>query len=265
MVKGEGSDLGEYLRHRRAEMTPPNRPGITAMSHRRVPGLRRQELADIAGLSVDYYTRLEQGRATRPSREVLTALARAFHLSNAERDHLFRLAGELAPLPKAPDREIRPGILRLLRSLEGVMPATVHDGRLDVLAHNADAAQLLGPLWGDGPYGRNIVYQGFTAPELGELLDEEGADQFARVAVAELRIAISRYPGDEYLHSLFQELFACSAAFRTRWEHGEIGAWRSAFKRLRHPSHGWMSLDTEMLHDPEPDHWLMLYTPRDPS
>ncbi|ASO21100.1 transcriptional regulator with XRE-family HTH domain [Actinoalloteichus hoggarensis] len=265
MVRDTRSDLGGYLRHRRAEMTPPSRPGVAPTSHRRVPGLRRQELADLAGLSVDYYIRLEQGRATRPSRDVLAALARAFGLSKAERDHLFRLAGESAPLPTAPDHRIRPGILRLLHSLEGVMPATVHDGRLDVLALNADAAGLLGPLRGEGPYGRNIVYQCFTASGLRDLLDDDGVEQFTRVAVSELRTALGRYPEDEYLRSLFDELVAVSAAFRARWEQGEIGAWRSAFKRLRHPSLGWVSVDTEMLHDPEPDHWIMLYAPRVPS
>ncbi|PRX55583.1 helix-turn-helix protein [Nonomuraea fuscirosea] len=258
-------DLGEYLRRRRAALTPPDRPGIARTSHRRVPGLRRQELSEIAGISVEYYTRLEQGRAPRPSREVLTALARAFTLTDAERAHLFRLAGELPPEPLSPDSEIRPGLLRLLRTLDDTMPITVHDGRLDLLAHNAAAADLLGPLSCTGRYGRNIVYQCFTAPAVPDVLGDDGAGQLARAATAELRAALSRYPGDEYLQSLHAELSETSAAFRDHWERGEVGSFHSLTKRLRHPARGWLTFDTEVLHAPERDHWIMLYTPREPA
>jgi hypothetical protein len=188
-------------------MTPPDRPGNGRTSHRRVPGLRRQEV-------------------------------------------------------QAPDTEIRPGLLRLLRSLEDTMPVTVHDGRLDLLARNAAAAYLLGPLSGSGRYGRNIVHQCFTATALRDVLGDEGADQLARVATAELRSALGRYPDDGYLQSLFEELSATSATFRGYWEQGEVGALRSAAKRVHHPTRGWLDFDIEMLHDPERDHWVMLYTPR---
>lgn len=260
--RNDRADFGEYLRRRRALMTPPDHPGSGRTSHRRVPGLRRQELSEVACISVEYYTRLEQGRAPRPSREVLTALAEAFALSDVERAHLFRLAGELPPEPHAPNTEIRPGLLRLLRSLEDAMPVTVHDGRLDLLACNSAAAELLGPLSVKGRYGRNMVYQCFTAATLRDVLGDEGADEFAPVATAELRSALSRYPNDEYLQSLLAELLITSAVFRGHWERGEVGARRSAVKRLHHPSRGWLSFDSEVLHDPERDHWIMLYTPR---
>lgn len=244
-------------------MAPPDRPGSTRTSHRRVPGLRRQELSEIAGISVEYYTRLEQGRAPRPSREVLAALANAFELSDVERAHLFRLAGELPPEPDAPDTEVRPGLLRLMRSLDDTMPITVHDGHLDLLAHNAAAAELFGPLSVGGPYGRNIVYQCFAPGPLRDLLGEDGFDQLAGESTAHLRSALSRYPDDGYLKSLLGGLSATSAAFRKHWERGEVGARRSASKRLRHPTRGWLSFDSEVLHDPERDHWVMLYTLRD--
>ncbi|MFI9462944.1 helix-turn-helix domain-containing protein [Streptomyces xiamenensis] len=261
MLSGDRTDFGNYLRRRRAAMAPPD---SVRASRRRVPGLRRQELSDIAGISVEYYTRLEQGKAARPSREVLHALARAFGLSVAERDHLFRLGGEQPPQIEAPDAVIRPGLLRLLRGLDDTMPVTVHDGRLTLLACNASAAELLGPLaGGTGRYGRNIAYQAFTAPALPDLLGEDGADLFARAAAAELRTALSRYPGDGHLHGMFAELTAVSARFRDYWERGEVGAWRSAVKRMHRPRHGWSRFDMEMLHDAERDHWVMLYTPHD--
>ena len=263
MPSRDRTEFGDYLRRRRAGITPPL-GGVTT-SHRRVPGLRRQEAADIAGISVEYYVRLEQGRAPRPSREVLAALARAFALSEAERDHLFRLAGEVPPPPESPDATIRPGLLLVLRGLDDTMPVTVHDGRLDLLTANAPAAELLRPLAATGPFARNIVYQVFTSTVLPDLLGDEGADHLVRVAAAELRTALSRYPDDDYLRSLHAELVATSASFREHWERGEVATWRSAVKRIRHPDRGWLHFGIEMLHDPERDHWIMLYTPRGAS
>lgn len=263
MGNTDRTEFGAYLRRRRAAMIPKEAPGSMRASRRRVPGLRRQELADVAGISVEYYTRLEQGRAPRPSREILAALARAFELSRAERDHLFRLGGEPAPEPEAPDTVIRPGLQRMLHGLDATMPVTVHDGRLDLLARNTAAAELLGTLSGEGRYGRNIAYHAFTSTTLPELLGEDGAGQFTRVAAAELRTALSRYPDDDYLKSLFTELTTTSATFRAHWQRGEVGAWRSAEKHMRHPTRGWLGFDIEMLHDPERDHWIMLYTPHE--
>ncbi|GLY06694.1 hypothetical protein [Actinoplanes sp. NBRC 101535] len=143
------------------------------------------------------------------------------------------------------------------------MPVIVHDGRLDLLAGNAAAAELLKPLTATGRYERNIVYQIFTADALPELVGEDGAEQLIRIAAAELRGALSRYPGDPYLRSLRAELMRASATFREQFERGEVGATRSAVKRMRHPVRGWTTFDIEMLHDPERDHWLMLYNFRD--
>jgi transcriptional regulator with XRE-family HTH domain len=263
MLSSDRTEFAEYLRRRRGAMAPATPSGNVRTSRRRVPGLRRQELSEIAGISVEYYTRLEQGRAPSPSREVLTALARAFALSDAERDHLFRLVGGTPPEPESPDAAIRPGLLRLLRSLNDTMPVTVHDGRLDLLARNAAAEQLLGTLPATGQFSRNIVYQAFTAASLPDLLGDDGAEQLAQIAAAEFRTALSRYPGDPYLQSLRVELTATSVSFRDHWERGEVGAWRSAVKHIHHPTRGWVNFDVEMLHDPERDHWIMLYNPRE--
>jgi transcriptional regulator with XRE-family HTH domain len=254
-------ELGEFLRQQRALMQPAERVVNGRVSSRRVPGLRRQELAEAAGISVEYYTRLEQGRAPRPSREILAALERTFGLSLAERGLLFRLAGELPPEIEAPASVIRPGLQRLLRGLDEVMPVTVHDGRLDLLAANEAANELLGTLLSPGPFGRNVVHFAFTSPMVKGVVGDEGADQLARVAASELRMAMSRYPEDEYLHAIFRDLTERSAQFREYWERAEVGTWRSAMKVLRHPERGWLRFESEMLHDPENDHWIMLYTP----
>ncbi len=263
MSSSDRTGFGEYLRRRRAAMGPPEPRGSVRASRRRVPGLRRQEVSDIAGISVEYYTRLEQGRVPRPSRETLTSLARAFGLSDAERDHLFRLGGEPPPEPPSPASVIRPGLLRLLRGLDDTMPVTVHDGRLDLLARNKAAEELLGPLTGVGRFGRNIAHQAFTTTVLSDLLGGDGGERFLRVAASELRTALGRYPDDDYLRSLFAELTATSQSFRDHWENGEVSVSRSEMKQMRHPTHGWARFEIEMLHDPERDHWIMLYTPQD--
>ncbi|MCA1226658.1 helix-turn-helix domain-containing protein [Saccharopolyspora sp. 6M] len=257
------SEFAAYLRRRRAMLPPPEPAGGGRASRRRVPGLRRQELAALANISVEYYTRLEQGRATRASREILTALSRAFELTDPERDHLFRLGGEVPPEPAAPQQVVRPGLLRMVYDLGATTPVTVHDGRLDLLARNEAAAELLAPLERDGPHGRNIVFQAFTAEDLPALLGDDGADLFLRVAAAELRTALSRYPGDAYLGAIRDELTATSATFRERWDRGEVSAWKSAVKDMHRPGRGWTRFGIEILHEPERDHWVMLYTPTD--
>ncbi|MFJ9554303.1 helix-turn-helix domain-containing protein [Nocardiopsis sp. NPDC101807] len=258
MPTGPRTDLGEFLRGRRAVMAPPEPSATVRASHRRVPGLRREELAEGAGISVDYYTRLEQGRAPRPSREVLSALAQVLGLTAGERGHLFRLAGELPPEPFAPGSEIRPGLLQLLRNLDATVPVTVHDGRLDVMARNAAAAELLGPLPGEGRFRRSIVHHGFTS-HARRVLGEEGAHRYARWATAELRSSMGRYPDDGYLRSLHAELSATSADFRSFWARGEVGVGHSAVKHLLHPTRGWQTFQSEMLHDAERDHWTVIY------
>lgn len=261
MADDEQPGLGEYLRHLRSTSTPRSRPDISARSHRRVPGLRRQEIADLAGISVEYYTRLEQGRASRPSREVLTALIRAFDLSTAEHEHVLRLAGEVRQPSRAPSAVIRPGLQLLLDSLDDVMPVTVHDARLDVLAMNAAASELFSPLFDDGPYGRNIVHQAFATGGPREVLGDEGAEQLARVAAAELRKALSLYPEDGRLVALRRELSTSNPEFTRHWQRGEVGTWVSAMKSITHPTRGSLSFDSEMLHDPDNDHWVILFTP----
>ena len=131
-----------------------------------------------------------------------------------------------------------------------------------VLAFNDAAAELFGPAFKGRTYGRNVAFQAFTSPELSALLGNEGAAHLARVAAAELRKAMSIYPEDDRLRSLFRELSKNSSEFDRHWERGEIGTWRSAMKQVNHPTNGTLAFDSEMLHDPENDHWVMFFTPR---
>src|SRR5690348_7523742 len=146
--------LAEFLRSRRERLRPED-VGLPAGLRRRTPGLRREEVASLATMSTDYYTRLEQGRGPRPSRPVLTGLARALRLSDDERDHLFRLAGEQPGPPPGPPADVRSGVLRMLARLD--VPGLVLDAKYDVLAWNPLAAALIADFSALPPRERNLL------------------------------------------------------------------------------------------------------------
>ncbi|MBE8515942.1 helix-turn-helix domain-containing protein [Amycolatopsis sp. H6(2020)] len=254
----ERAELAAFLRHRRARVQPAD-VGLTAGPRRRTPGLRRQEVAELAGMSVDYYIRLEQGRGPRPSPQMLTAISRALRLSADERDYLHHLA-DASPGPRSgPAREVRPGVLHLIERLDDT-PALVCNARYDVLAYNRMAATLLGDFATLPPSERNIIWRFFTDPAARARHDPAAAEQFARESVADLRAARARYPDDESLTSLIDRLQAASPQFRDVWAEIEVQTRRSTRKRLHHPAVGWLTLDCDALHDPESDHWIILYT-----
>jgi transcriptional regulator with XRE-family HTH domain len=251
-------ELAAFLRRRRARVRPAD-AGLEAGGRRRVPGLRRQEVAQLAGMSVDYYTRLEQGRGPRPSRPMLAAIARALRLSDDERGYLFRLAGEVPGPPPGPVREVRPGIARLLARLDDI-PAMVFDAGYEVLAWNPMAAALIGDFAALPPGRRNIAWRFFTDPAARGRHDPEGAARFARGCVADLRGAAARYPRDPRIGRLVTRLRAVSPEFAGLWERQDVEVPRSIAKRLRHPAVGWLDLDCQSLHDPDTDQWVVLYT-----
>jgi transcriptional regulator with XRE-family HTH domain len=240
--------------------------GLEAGQRRRTPGLRRQEVAQLAGMSVDYYIRLEQGRGPRPSRQMIAAICRALRLSHNEAAYLHHLAGEVPGPPPGPAREVRPGLLHLLGRLDDT-PAMVCDAKYDVLAWNAMAAALIADFSVLPPGERNIIWRFFTDPDARSRHDADGARRFARESVADLRAAAARYPRDAGLRELVDRLLAASAWFRDLWAERDVQARRSARKRLRHPVVGWLDLDCEALHDPDRDQWVVLYTapPGSPS
>lgn len=236
--------LGAFLRARRGRVAP-EQVGIAGGRRRRVHGLRREELAQLAGISVDYYVRLEQGRATRPSPEVLDALAGALGLDGAERGHLDTLAGaRRAPVPRA---RVSPLLRRLIDSLTG-FPAFATNHRLDVVAWNALGAELVGGLGDPGRRDPNNARYLFLDPASRSVYPEW--EDRAAEAVGQLRVAAGRSPDDAELAALIAELSGASADFRRIWGTGEVVMCAAGRKRLRHPEAGLLTLDFETLHVP---------------
>ncbi|WP_410669869.1 helix-turn-helix transcriptional regulator [Amycolatopsis sp. cmx-4-68] len=237
----EQNELGRFLKSRRARIDP-GRSGIEANSRRRVAGLRREEVASLAGISVEYYVRLEQGRAARPSEAVLDALARALQLDGDERRYLEGLA---RPRPSArsprPER-IRTELVQLLDMMDRV-PAMVINHRMDVLAWNQLASALFFDFASAPPRERNLARFGF--------LDADSKERFvdwqdvARATVGTLRLATSRHDDDEVLATLLGELMMKSEQFRTLWAGRDVKQRTHGSKRFRHPVVGELTLRFE--------------------
>ncbi|MBX6356720.1 MAG: helix-turn-helix domain-containing protein [Micromonosporaceae bacterium] len=250
--------LAEFLRGRRSRVQPGD-VGLSAGLRRRTPGLRREEVARLAGISVDYYTRLEQARGPRPSRQVLGALARALRLAEDERKHLYHLAGEVPGPVGGPSRDVPVGILRLLDRLDDT-PAFVLDAKYDVLAWNHMAVALLGDFAAIPEPDRNLVWQVFCGPRRVDLYPGPDADAFAEECVANLRAAAARYPDDPGIRRLLQRLRATSPEFVRRWERHWVCVRRDSTKRLHHPVVGELELECDLLDIPDRDQRLVIYT-----
>ncbi len=238
----QAGELGSFLRSRRTTLDPGT-VGVRAEGPRRTPGLRRTELAALAGVSPGYYTRLEQGRAPHPSPSVLAALATALRLSDDEREHLFALGGDLRLLPTEPD-DLTSGARRMLELLSEPTAAYVINRYSDVLAWNASAAAIFGHLL-EGPRRPNNVRYVFIDPESRQrFLDW---DDIAADSVAHLRAATGRRPDDPVLRRLVAEMDAGSATFRELWADHELRHKVSGHKHLHHPLVGSFTLDYVVL------------------
>ncbi|MEB8340093.1 MmyB family transcriptional regulator [Streptomyces endophyticus] len=248
------AELSEFLRTRRARLKPED-VGLASMGrHRRVPGLRREELAQLAGVSVAYYTRLEQGNGRNVSAEVLDAIARALRLSDTEHAHLVHLASPTRqrrkhPAPKR-QQQVRPALRHLLESLEGV-PAYIGGARSDILAWNRMAAALFGD-WGRMPRAeRNWARLTFLNPDYRELFIDW--DSKATDMVSYLRLYAGRNPEDPELSALVGELSVKSEEFRRLWATHDVKEKGHGVKRMRHPLVGELTLAYETLHLPDDD------------
>ena len=250
-------ELATFLRSRRARLHPPD-VGLPEGPRRRTPGLRRQEVAQLAGMSVDYYVRLEQARGPHPSRQVLAALGRALMLSADERAYLFHLAGEAAPRSGGPSREVPGAIRNLLEALTDT-PAYVMDAKYDVLAWNRLATFFIGDMAGVPEADRNVIRWTFTAPAAETHWDDRQKVDFARSTVADLRAAAARYPGDRCIHDLVTELLAASPRFAAMWAEHEVAVRRSVGKTISHPVVGRIEVECQVLHIPDTDQRLVIY------
>jgi transcriptional regulator with XRE-family HTH domain len=250
-------ELARFLCTRRARLRPPD-VGLPEGPGRRVPGLRRQEVAQLAGMSIDYYIRLEQGRGPNPSKQVLAALARALLLTADERAYLFHLAGEAPPPSSGPSREVPAAILTLLESLTDT-PAYVMDARFDILAWNRLASLFMGDLAAVPERDRNVLRWAFTSPGSSVSWDDPDSVAFARSGVADFRAAAARYPDDRGIHELVTELLATSPRFAAMWEEHEVAVRRSVTKRVDHPVVGRVEASCQVLHIPDTDQRLVLY------
>lgn len=241
------SEVREFLTSRRAKITP-DQAGLTAYGPRRVPGLRREEVAVLAGVSVPYYTRLERGDISGVSEGVLEALARALQLDDAERAHLFdlaRAAGRMArKRRRSAPKQIRPGVQRLLDAITGA-PALVQNGRLDILAANQLGRALYSELFRDPTRPANHARFNFLNPTARDLYPDwaRGAND----AVALLRAEAGRDPYDRELTDLIGELSTRSEEFRARWADHNVRLHRTGAKRFHHPVVGELTLTFEML------------------
>jgi transcriptional regulator with XRE-family HTH domain len=249
------AELAAFLRARRARISPRD-AGLPEMGRRRTPGLRRQEVAQLAGMSVDYYIRLEQGRGPHPSRQVLSALARGLMLTADERDYLFRVAGESPPNVAGPGREITPGIRYLLDSLPET-PAYVVDAAYNVLAWNQLATYFIGDL--SGHADRNMIRWTFRRSGTDTLWSDEHFLRFTRATVADLRVGYARYPGDPEIESLVTEMLALSPQFAEMWAAHEVEARAPMLKYIDHPEAGPLEFECQVLHIAETGQRLIVY------
>ncbi|HEY6760380.1 MAG TPA: helix-turn-helix transcriptional regulator [Baekduia sp.] len=252
-------ELASCLRSWRDRLSPAD-VGLASGGRRRAPGLRREEVAQLAGLSVDYLARLEQGRAANPSPSVLAPLARALRLTDDERAHLYRVAGQAPPPAGHIDRHITPGVQRVLDRLADV-PVVVMDAAWNRVAANALGVALIGEPPPDAdPRESNIAWRHFTGAPSRYVRTPGDDARMATEAVADLREALGRYPDDAPLRALIGDLQEASPRFAALWEERPVAQRTSDRKTIDHPEVGPITLDCDILIVRGSDLRLIVYT-----
>jgi transcriptional regulator with XRE-family HTH domain len=245
--------VSAFLRSRRDKITP-EQAGLPSYGQRRVPGLRRAEVAALAGVSVEYYTRLERGNLRGASASVLDALARALRLDDTERMYLYDLARAAAPAPeaRARQRQVRPTVrASVMRIVDGMpeLPAYVMNNRLDTLAANPLGRALYSEIYADPTCGANVARFAFFNPAARRFYVDW--ERMARFAVGALRVEAGKNPYDSELSNLIGELSTRSDAFRVMWGSHDVHVFRENTKRLHHPLVGDLELDQETMSLPD--------------
>lgn len=253
-------EFGRTVRRWRDRVAPET-VGVPVGGRRRAVGLRREELAALAGISADYLTRLEQGRATSPSAQVVEAIARALRLSDADRDLLYDLAGHAAPGPDLVPSRISASVQRLLDRL-ATTPVAVYDATWTLIVANAPYDALMGPTSTWRGIERNAVWRNLIGPGTRVVHSPEELAALQAGQVAELRRTASRYPADRSVQALVSELAAGNPRFVELWEAETVAADRDTVKRkvVQHPTVGPIALDCDVLVVATDDVRIMLYT-----
>jgi transcriptional regulator with XRE-family HTH domain len=239
----------------------PEDSGLPAGNRRRASGLRREELAGLAGISTDYLTRLEQGRATSPSAQVVESLARGLRLSGTERDLLFRLAGHAAPGVELVPTRITPSVQRLLDRLSNT-PVAVFDATSTLIVANAPYVALMGDVSGSTAIERNTVWRHLVGPGSRARHTPEEQELFEAQIVADLRMTASRYPADRSLRRLISNLARHSPRFVELWRSDATvdSSQTSKHKIIDHPAVGAIELDCDALIVAGDDLRILVYT-----
>ncbi|WP_024802052.1 helix-turn-helix transcriptional regulator [Nocardia sp. BMG51109] len=252
-------DLADFLRRRREQLQPAD-VGLLPGLRRRTPGLRRDEVAVLAGMSTDYYTRLEQSRGPRPSVQVLGALARALRLTDDERDHLFHLCDHPAP-ERGGNRHVGPGLLHLLNKLDD-SPACVVSDLGEILVQNRMHIILMGDESGRTGLDRCLLWRWFTDPTVPHRVPAEDWDRLTRQHVADLRATAARRSGDADVDKLVARLRSASADFERLWSEHEVAVRITDAKRVIHEQVGLVDLMCETLVTPNASQKLLVLYPR---
>ncbi|MHB1498221.1 MAG: helix-turn-helix transcriptional regulator [Acidimicrobiales bacterium] len=255
-------ELGTYIKAWRQRLQPGD-AGLPAGSPRRARGLRREELASLAAISVDYLVRLEQGRATKPSPQVLAALSRALRLTAEERDHLYRVAGLAPPRKSAMATNVSPSVQRLVDRLAD-LPVAVYDPAWTLITWNAAWAALMGDPSTTSGRDRNLIWRTFTGKATRVRKNDAEAEEFQANALADLRRTLGAYPDDSGLSQLVDDLRRASPRFCELWAKRVVNTTPSDRKTVDHPAVGSITLDCDVLTVTGSDLRIVVYT-ADPS
>jgi transcriptional regulator with XRE-family HTH domain len=251
--------LADFLRRSRHRLRPQE-ADLPVGRHRRTPGLRREEVAQLAGMSADYVMRLEQARGPQPSTQILAALARALRLTDDERDHLYVLAGHPPPVTPSAGHHIRPAMRCLLDQLTRT-PAQILGDLGDLLAMNPLAEALFGCVCTLAEADRNVPWRWFTDPTVRAAYPADEHAVHSREMVADLRAAVARRGNDKAAAALVARLRAASDEFGALWDAHEVAVRRRSRMRVLHPEVGPIVFDTEELLTPAQDQRLVVFTP----
>jgi len=250
--------LADFLRTRRARLAPAD-VGLPPGLRRRTPGLRREEVAELAHIGTSWYVWLEQGRDVHPSAQVLESLAQALRLTPNERRHLFLLAGQPLPAYSSPAEECVSTALQQVLDDLNPSPAYVLGRRYDYLAWNNAADRLFAISEAPPRYGRNLVWRLFTSPAMRE---RPRWEQIARSTLAEFRTANAHYPGDRWFEELIEDLKQVSPEFCRWWPHHDVRSALDGHKVIEHPALGRLEFEhitLQVLNSPNLR--LMIYSP----